>query len=266
MPEKRYYWLKLKEDFFSSKRIKRLRNLAGGDTYTIIYLKMQLKSLKTDGFLYFDGLLDSFSEELALDIDESPDNVKVTVNYLLSCGLLETNDDNAYKLKNMDNEIGSETAHTQRQRDYVARQKERRASLNDGQASFNDASVTKMLRGGDAEIEIEKEIEIDKEKDKQKEKDGRKSASRFSPPTLSEVQAYCGERGNRVDAQRFVDYYAANGWRVGKNPMKDWRAAVRTWERQDDGRTGGRQYGTGFAPDRRAPQQGAQREFEVNYD
>lgn len=163
MSEKRYYWLKLKEDFFSSKRIKRLRNLAGGDTYTIIYLKMQLKALKTDGFLYFDGLLETFADELALDIDESPDNVKVTVSYLMSCGLLETNDDTAYKLTYMDNVIGSETAHTQRQRDYVARQRERQASLNDGKASFCDASVTQMLRDGDAEIEIEKEIDIEKD-------------------------------------------------------------------------------------------------------
>ena len=54
---------------------------------------------------------------------------------------------------------------------------------------------------------------------------------RFSPPTLDEVKAYCDERKNRVDPQRFIDYYESNGWKVGKNPMKDWKAAVRTWER-----------------------------------
>ena len=57
------------------------------------------------------------------------------------------------------------------------------------------------------------------------------SNKRFKPPTLEEVQAYCDERGNSVDAQRFIDYYTANGWKVGKNSMKDWKAAVRTWER-----------------------------------
>ena len=55
--------------------------------------------------------------------------------------------------------------------------------------------------------------------------------TRFKPPTVEEVAAYCLERGNHVDAQRFVDYYTANGWKVGKNPMKNWKAAVRTWER-----------------------------------
>lgn len=55
--------------------------------------------------------------------------------------------------------------------------------------------------------------------------------SRFIPPTLQEVQAYCQERGNKVDAEQFIDFYAAKGWMVGKNKMKDWKACVRTWER-----------------------------------
>ena len=155
MGEKRYYWLKLFEDFFTSKRIKRLRSIAGGDTLTIIYLKMQLKALKTDGYLYFDGLMNDFAEELALDIDEEPDNVKLAINYLMSVGLLETSDGEQYKLPFLDKCIGSETAHTQRQREYVKRKKEREASLN-------DASVTQMLQVGDVEKEIEKEKDNNK--------------------------------------------------------------------------------------------------------
>lgn len=57
-----------------------------------------------------------------------------------------------------------------------------------------------------------------------------KARKRFKPPTVDEVRAYCDERGNDVDPQRWHDHYTANGWKVGKNPMKDWRAAVRTWE------------------------------------
>lgn len=57
------------------------------------------------------------------------------------------------------------------------------------------------------------------------------SEKRFKPPTVDEVKAYCIERQNNVDAARFIDYYTANGWKVGKNTMKDWKAAVRTWER-----------------------------------
>ena len=56
---------------------------------------------------------------------------------------------------------------------------------------------------------------------------------RFTPPTVEDVRAYCKERGNAVDPERFVDFYASKGWRVGNQPMKDWKAAVRTWEKRD---------------------------------
>lgn len=59
----------------------------------------------------------------------------------------------------------------------------------------------------------------------------RAKASRFIPPTVEEVKEYCWERMNNVDAQRFVDFYESKGWMVGKNKMKDWKAAVRNWER-----------------------------------
>jgi hypothetical protein len=62
---------------------------------------------------------------------------------------------------------------------------------------------------------------------------GKGAHVRFTPPTQEEVSAYCRERGNKVDAQRFVDFYAAKGWKVGNQPMKDWKAAVRTWEQRD---------------------------------
>ena len=95
---KRYYWLKLKEDFFQSKRIKKLRHMAGGDTYTIIYLKMQLLSLQSDGVLEWTGLEDNFAKELALDLDEKPEDVEITLMYLLSTGLAETCDNKTFLL------------------------------------------------------------------------------------------------------------------------------------------------------------------------
>lgn len=75
----------------------------------------------------------------------------------------------------------------------------------------------------------------DKDKDKDKEKDnGKRVITRFAPPSLAEVTDYCRERGNGVDPERFVDFYAAKGWKVGNQPMKDWRAAVRTWEKREE--------------------------------
>lgn len=65
---------------------------------------------------------------------------------------------------------------------------------------------------------------------------GRHTQKRFTPPTVEEVAAYCRERGNQVDAQMFVDFYASKGWKVGSSPMKDWKAAIRTWEQREEGK------------------------------
>lgn len=77
----------------------------------------------------------------------------------------------------------------------------------------------------------------DKDKDQDKDKGDTNGgrAARFRPPTIDDVKWYCRDRHNSVDPQKFLDYYTSNGWKVGKNPMKDWRAAVRSWERNDYG-------------------------------
>lgn len=96
-----------------------------------------------------------------------------------------------------------------------------------------------------AEAEADADTETDKEAIGDKA-DKPPSRHRFSPPTVDEVRVYCTEKGYTVDPARFVDYYTSNGWRVGKNPMKDWKAAVRTWNRKDhptNGKTESQLYG-----------------------
>lgn len=77
----------------------------------------------------------------------------------------------------------------------------------------------------------------DETEDAPTEADSAKS-KRFVKPTVEEVAEYCRERSNCVDAQAFCDFYESKGWRIGRNPMKDWHAAVRTWEKRDGGRAG----------------------------
>lgn len=67
-----------------------------------------------------------------------------------------------------------------------------------------------------------------------KKKDSKEKASAFRPPELFEVESYCADRGNNVDASRFHNFYTSKGWMVGKSKMKDWKAAVRTWEKEDE--------------------------------
>lgn len=215
----RYYWLKFKEDFFASKRIKKLRAMAGGDTYLIIYLKMQLKALKTGGILEFTGIEKEFADELALDLDERPDDVRVTLMFLLQYGLCECSDNVHYVLPWVAENTGSEADSAKRVREFRERQ-----------ALHCNADVTQVKRIGNVEKEREKEIEIDNTR-----------VGRFTPPSLDEVKAYCQERKNNVDPQTFIDFYASKGWYVGKNKMRDWKAAVRTWEKNRVDRGRGKQ-------------------------
>lgn len=160
---KRYYWLKLMDDFFSSKRIKKLRKLAGGDTYTIIYLKMQLLSLNRGGYLEYTGLEDEFYKEVALDIDEDESNVQVTIQYLLSCGLLQTADNIEYLLPFVQDNLGSETASTQRSR------KSRKNAQKALQCNDNATHCNNLQQN--CNVEIEKDIEIDTEIEKESKKE-----------------------------------------------------------------------------------------------
>jgi hypothetical protein len=82
-----------------------------------------------------------------------------------------------------------------------------------------------MVRKVEVEVEDEREYETEKETESRSGK-----GKRFKPPTLDEVIQYCKERENNVNPERFIDYYTSNGWMVGKNEMKNWKAAVRTWE------------------------------------
>lgn len=152
--ENRYFWLRLYDDFFTSKRIKKLRKLAGGDTYLIIYLKMQLIAMKHDGILQWSGLDDNFADELALELDEEPANVEVTINYLLSCGLAETSDDVTFFFPYAVKNVGSEGSSAKRMRESRAR-----AKLGESSQCSNDVRTLCEHRYG--EKEIEKEIDIE---------------------------------------------------------------------------------------------------------
>ena len=114
---KRYYWLKLPKDFFEDKAIKKLRMIAGGDTYTIIYLKMLLKTLEDDGKFVYEGIEDSIVEEIALDIDEKEEDVSVAISYLIKKGLMICTDNEA-ELTRMHEMIGSETDNAKRVRKH----------------------------------------------------------------------------------------------------------------------------------------------------
>lgn len=104
-----------------------------------------------------------------------------------------------------------------------------------GKPAKDPAKITERC-GKDTANKKEKEKEKEKEGEIEKEKEYEctpQTPRRFTPPSVSDVREYCLERGNSVDPECFLDHYTSNGWKVGKNPMKDWKAAVRTWEKSE---------------------------------
>ena len=166
---KRYYWLKLPKDFFEDKAIKRLRQIAGGDTYTIIYLKMLLKSMEDDGKLFYEGIEDTICDEIALDINESADDVQVTISYLEKKGLLIVTDSEV-ELTRLTEMVGSESAVTERVRKHREAQKLLQCNTSALQGNHIE---TKCNTEKEKEIEIEKsreDTEIDTKKKKKSAK------------------------------------------------------------------------------------------------
>ena len=164
---KRFYWLKLKDDFFGQRAIKKLRKIAGGDTYTVIYLKLQLLSLKKEGILYFEGVEDSFVEEMALAIDEDEENVRFTIMFLQKYGLIEEIKNDEFLLPETAKNIGSETS-------VAARVRKHREAKN-------VLPCNSVVTIGNTEKEIEKR---DREKRKEIEKENK--AAPFSGYTKNQ--------------------------------------------------------------------------------
>ena len=218
--DKLYYWMKMPIDFFDDPAIDWISDQKNGNDYIIFYLRLCLKSANMGGVLIRnvgDMLIPYDVAKLAEIGRTDVDTAAVALKLFEQIGLIEILENKELYLSAVKDMIGSETADAQRKR----LNRQRQTTLL-GQYSENVQETS-------GKCPTEKEIEIEKEKDK-KEKRGKRV---FTPPTLEEVQAYCRERGNSIDPQYFLDYYTSTGWMRGKVKLKDWKAAVRTWERQD---------------------------------
>ena len=219
MGDKKYYWLKLKRDFFKRHDIRIIEEMPNGKEYLLFYLKLLVESIDHEGELRFSDTIPYNEQMLSVITNTNIDVVRSAMKLFVELKMIEVQDDATIYMAEVDKLIGSETRWAEKKR--IQRQRDNVPLLS-----------TKCP------TEIEKDIEIDKEIDIKPQK-------RFAKPTLEEVEAYCLARGKGVDPQKWYDYYSANGWKVGKNPMKDWKAAVRTWERSD---SGGKHRSVNFTP------------------
>ena len=211
MSDKRYYWLKLKRDFFKRHDIRISEAMPNGKDYILFYLKLLCESIDHDGNLRFSEKIPYSETMLATLTDTNVDIVRSAIKVFSELGMMEVLDDGTYFMSEVERLVGLETDWAVKKRIY-----------RENHPVIEDKTRTKK---DNVRQEKEKEIEIEKDKDIKR--------GHFVPPTPTEVRKYCDESGHHIDADAFVDFYASKNWMVGKNKMKDWKAAVRNWERKD---------------------------------
>ena len=227
---KKYYYLRLKDNFFDSDELKILESMKDGYLYSNILLKLYLRSLKNDGKLVVNDRIPYNAEMLASVTGHQVGTIKQALSMFKELGLIEILENGAIYMLDIQNFIGKGSTEADRQRLYDRRISDERKQKKLTQ-SRNLEEICKKSTP-EIEIELEKEIKIEKEIDSSA-KSTTPKRKHFEKPTLSEIEQYCTERNNNVNAEHFFDYYESNGWKVGKNSMKDWKAAVRTWERSE---------------------------------
>ncbi len=293
MQNKRYYWLKLKNDFFEGDEINWLEEQENGAVYILFYLKLCLWSLRSDGVLMRRvGKMEiPYDTKKLAEIPGTPLPAAETAMALLtSAGLVEVQENGALFMPQMEDMTGSETERAAIMRKYRTPKTEKENHSEDSDReievqSSNHNVITMLPEPNhnvitslpetdhivDTEIEKELESELESETEPEKESDadtesllyperdgapetrtttaaqagkgnfsGKRldKAAQWVKPEPEEIAAYCAERQNGIDPEQFYDYYEANGWRMGQNPMRSWKAAVRTWERKKAGSSG----------------------------
>ena len=221
---KKYYYLRLKDNFFDSDELKILESMKDGYLYSNILLKLYLRSLKNDGKLVVNERIPYSADMLASVTGHQVGTIKQALSVFKDLGLIDVLDNGAIYMLDIQNFIGKGSSEADRKREYRQRIETDRTNVQTNLRQISDKSTPEI----EIEIEIEKEIEKEIHSSAKSTTTKRK---RFEKPTLSQITQYCLERNNNVNAEQFYDYYESNGWKVGKNSMKDWKAAVRTWER-----------------------------------
>lgn len=213
-------WIKIVTDIFDDEKILLIESLPSSDSIIVIWFKLLTLAGKqnNNGVFVMANRIPYTDEMLATIFRRDIGIVRLALKTFEQFGMIEVVE-NVITIPNWNKHQTLDAYEKRKERDRLY-QAERRAKQKQLALKSSDASTDSS-----SDIVISEE---DKEEDKIKIK---KSNSRFTPPTPEEIKAYCIERQNNVDYERFYDFYSSKGWMVGKNKMKDWKAAVRTWEK-----------------------------------
>lgn len=219
-------WIKLNVNMFDDEKIKIIQAMPDGDALLVVWIKLIALAGKTNdgGYVYISENIPYTEEMLSVIMNKPLLTIRLAMETFKNLGMIE-NDTKGVYLLNFEKHQSLEKMEKIKEQNRLrqARFKEKKKLLASGNVSGN-ADVTQCNA-------TDKDIDLELDKDKE---NNNKPQKRFTKPTLEEVQAYCTERNNGVDARKWYNHYEAVGWKVGRNPMKDWKASVRTWERNDN--------------------------------
>ena len=194
-----YFWLKVDKKFFDNIFIKKLKNIAGGYTMTVIYIRLMLESLESDCILYYEGYFNDLAEELALKLDVSEDDIRMTLSYFTQCGLIQVDSDSNAEMAQAKALVQQETNQAAYMRQYRKEQKEKKNNLTMLSKNLTTLTTCKTEIELEIEKEIEKEIESE-ERDREK----------ISSPASAEISKYYQSRIGVIDGvqyQQLMDYH-----------------------------------------------------------
>lgn len=216
-------WIKITVDMFDDEKIKIIQSMPEGDSLLVVWIKLITLAGKTNdgGYVYISDNMPYTDEMLSVIMNKPLNTIRLALETFIKLGMIE-NDVKGIYLVNFEKHQSLDKLAEIREQNRLRAKKFREKQ------KLLESNVTETLCNA---LDIDKEEDIDKDIDIKKENNKRK---KFNKPTLEEVQQYCNERNNNINPEQFIDYYEANGWKVGKNAMKDWKAAIRTWEKRDN--------------------------------
>lgn len=216
---KKYYWLKLKRDFFKRHDIRIVEEMPNGKDYVLFYLKMLVESIDHGGELRFSETIPYNEQMLSVITNTNIDIVRSAMKLFIELKMIDLLDDQTIYMSEVQKLIGNETAVAERVRKHRAGMEEQKRLL---QCNTDETKCN---------TEIELYIETDTKLDSAKAQRSKTKKQTFIPPTVDEVKAYCLERKNNLDAEAFVAYYDTRGWMLKTGKMNNWHSAIVTWEK-----------------------------------
>ena len=232
MESKKFYWLKLRKDFFKRHDIKIIEDMPNGFLISHFYLKLMLESIDHEGELRFSKTKPYTPEMLASVFNMNAELVKTALKTLEEFELIKITKNGTIIVEKVMSMVGYETEWARKKALWREQKKEDNERTNEGQSEDN---VLQMSSECPHDVLLmsdkSKSKRQSKSKSKSKESIERKTPS-FTIPTVEEVRAYCQERGNSIDPEAFVAFYDSKGWKVGREPMRNWKSAVITWEKR----------------------------------